>query len=256
MLPIINIGPLALQAPGLILLLGIWLGLTLAERNAERFNINKNDLYNLVFVFLIAGVIGARLMYVLRYPEAFASNLFSLFSLNPSLLDPIGGAATGIVAALVFGQRKQMAFWSTLDGLTPLLAVFAIAWHLSNFASGNGFGAPTDLPWGIYLWGASRHPSQIYEMIAAGIILAYLWPSRQREPRLAGDYFLKFLGMSAGARIFLEAFRGDSILLPGGIRLAQAIAWLLLAFSLWGLWTRRSQPASHEGQTSTDLKTG
>jgi len=36
MLPILNIGPLAIQTPGLIILFGTWLGFFLAERQAGR----------------------------------------------------------------------------------------------------------------------------------------------------------------------------------------------------------------------------
>ena len=61
MFPIIQIGPMALQTPGLILLIGLWLGLVLAERLASRFQANPNDVYNMVFVAMITGVIGARI---------------------------------------------------------------------------------------------------------------------------------------------------------------------------------------------------
>jgi prolipoprotein diacylglyceryltransferase len=42
-----------------------------------------------------------------------------------------------------------------------------------------------------------------------------------------------FVALTAGARLFLEAFRGDSTLLFGGIRLAQTIAWMVLAMTLF-----------------------
>jgi prolipoprotein diacylglyceryl transferase len=248
MLPIVNIGPLAIQLPGLVILLGLWLGLTLAERNAPRFGVKANELYNLVFIALIAGIIGARLAYVLRYPQAFAGNPLSILSLNISLLDPWGGLTLGLVATLVYGQRKSMPFWSTLDALTPVLAVFAIAVSLSQFASGAAFGAPTEVPWSIHLWGADRHPTQIYEALAGGLILIILWPSRidiTKKP--SGSYFLTFIALSAGAHLFLEAFRGDSILLLGVLRQRQVIAWLVLAASLWGLF--RLQQKSSEEQT-------
>jgi prolipoprotein diacylglyceryltransferase len=234
MLPVLNVGPLAIQFPGLVLIAGLWLGLSLAERYASRRGVQASALYNLVFVALIAGVIGARLAYVARYPEAFRGNPLSLVSLNPGLLDIWGGLAVGVIAALVYGQRKGLALWTTLDALTPALAALAIALHLSHLASGAAFGAPTDLPWGIELWGARRHPAQIYATLGASLILAYLWPSRKRA-WVPGVYFLTFLALSAAARLFLEAFRGDSALLPNGFRAAQVIAWLALAASLWAI---------------------
>lgn len=252
MLPILNIGPLAIQVPGLVILIGLWAGLTLAERYAPRFGVKPNQLYNLVFVILIAGVVGARLAYVIRYPQAFAESPFSIISLNFSLLDPWGGVATGFLAGLIYGQRKQMEFWATLDALTPVLAVLAVALHLAQLASGDAFGAPTDLPWGFELWGARRHPTQIYNILSSILILAILWPGRLKpEERPSGSYFLKFVIFSAAARLLLEAFRGDSVLLPGGLRLAQVIAWFLLAISVWKLYTMNQTFSDETTDTPT-----
>jgi len=46
---------------------------------------------------------------------------------------------------------------------------------------------------------------------------------------------LLFGALSAGAWLFIEAFRGDSVVLPNGVRVAQIAAWLVLTVSLWGL---------------------
>ncbi len=243
MLPFLQIGPLAIPMPGLILLCGLWLGLTLSEWHAHRYKLSAKDIYYLAMVGLLTALAGARLAYFVRYPEAFMQSPASLFSLNAGLLDPIAGALIGLVAASFYGQRKGMPFWSTLDALTPALAVVAVAIPLSNLASGAAFGAPTNLPWAIDLWGAARHPTQIYETLAAALILLILWPGRPRiKANVPGEYFLQFIALSAGARLFLEAFRGDSSLLPGGIRSAQISAWLVLAASIW-MMKRLSNPS-------------
>ncbi len=236
MLPILQIGPLAVQIPGLVLLGGLWLGLSLAERHAAGRGVNSNKLYNLVFVLLIAGIAGARLAYVLRYPAAFTGDWLSVISLNPGLLDPWAGLAAGIIGALIYAQRAEMPLLPTLDALTPALAVTFIAMHLADLASGAAFGSPTGLPWGIELWGMRRHPTQIYAALAAGLILFALWPSRKAFLSwVPARYFLTFAALTALARLVTEAFRGDSLTLPGGFRLVQVGAWLVLALSLWGL---------------------
>ena len=236
MMPILQIGPLAIQLPGLLLILGIYLGLWLAERYSSRYKVAPNTLYSLVLLTLITGFIGARLSYVLRYPEIFTSNPGSLFSLNYTLLDQFGGISVAMLGALVYGQKKGLSFWSTLDALTPLLAAFAITLALAHIASGSAFGAVTKKPWGIELWGAKRHPSQIYEAVTASLILVILWPARQWIKRLvSGGYFLSFCALTSLSVLFLEAFRGDSILLPGGFRLPQVLAMLILLLSLYGL---------------------
>ena len=244
MFPIIQIGPLSLPAPGLILLAGIWIGLSVAERLAPRFGANPNQLYNLVFTVLIAGLLGARLGYVMQNLSAFIQSPSSIFALNPGLLDPLGGMAVGFITGIVYVNRKQIPVWPTLDALTPFLAVMWIAMDLSNLASGRAFGMETQIPWGIDLWGAVRHPTQIYQALAGLVILVIVWPHKSAAAssrKVSGETFWLCLALSAVAWIFIETFRGDSTLLPGGIRVEQVIAWFVLALSLWG-WGKLKKP--------------
>ena len=231
MFPILQIGPLAVRTPGLLLILGAYLGLSLTERYAIRRGMKADPLYNLFFLVAAAGLIGARVSFAILNIDLFRSTPLNLLSLDPSLLDPWGGSIAGLIAALVYGQRKKLAFWSTLDAYTPAFAVSAVALGLSHFASGKAFGVPTSLPWGIELWGAHRHPSQIYETLTAGLILFVIW-RRFNKTYPAGNLILQFIAMSAGARLFLETFHGDSILILKNIRLAQIIAWVILASTL------------------------
>ena len=236
MFPIIQVGPMALQAPGLILLVGLWLGLLLSERLAPRFRAKPNDVYNLVFVGLIAGVLGARASFVIQNFEVFLLNPINIFSLNPGLLDPIGGTAIGLISILVYGSRKGINWKPTLDAISPFLCVIVIAFGFSNLASGNAFGAETTLPWGINLWGEMRHPTQVYQIIAGIVILGIIWPrtgDTNTVQRIPGETFLRFFVLYAGAWLFLAAFRGDSNVLTNGIRTDQVFAWLLLAVSMW-----------------------
>jgi phosphatidylglycerol---prolipoprotein diacylglyceryl transferase len=236
MLPVLQIGPVAIQVPGLVLLAGLWLGLLLSERAASRSGISSNTLYSLVFISFFSAIIGARLTYVVQYPSAFAASPSNLFSLNPGLLDVYGGLAIGFITALLFGSRKRLQFWPTLDALTPTFATLGIAYGLANLASGNAFGIPTNLPWGIELWGCRRHPTQIYETVLASIILtAVLYYNRQDINKFPGTVFLVFLVMSSAGRLFLEGFRGDSNLIGENLRAAQIFAWFILALSLVAL---------------------
>lgn len=231
MLPVLHIGPLALQTPGLIILVGIWLGITLIEKQAVTYHVAGDVISNLVFLGLIVGVIGARLAYVIHYSSVFQSNPASLISLNLSLFDPVWGIILGIAGASLYGWRKGLSLRGSLDALTGGLAIFAIFFYLAQFASGDGYGSPTSLPWAVELWGAYRHPVQIYEMLAASLILWVIWP-RPGWFEIPGQRFLVWVALSAGATVFLEAFHGDSVLWAG-FRSVQIIAWVILAISLW-----------------------
>ena len=233
MIPIIQIGPLALPAPGLLVLLGIWLGLSFAERFAPRHCIPGDRLFNLALTGLLTGLIGARLVYVLRYPAAFSANPMDIFSRNPGLLDVWSGVWIGLLGSAIYLQRKKLPAWQTLDALTPALAVFAIALSLSHLASGDAYGAPADMSWSIELWGEHRHPSQVYATLASSAILTFLWPSHKRLLDLQpGVYFLSFIALTALGYLFLETFRGDSQPTYWGIRSTQLFAWTMLALCL------------------------
>ena len=243
MMPILQIGPVALPFPSLLVLLGIWLGLTLAERHVSRFHLSADQLFNLVLIGMISGLVGARLAYVIRYPQAFAGSLLDIFSRDLGLFDPFIGAVVGVLSAAIYAQHKRFPLLSTLDALTPGLAVFALALALSHLASGNAFGAPANLPWSLELWGVRRHPSQIYETLASALIFGYLWPGRKLADELKpGGYFLHFTTLTSAARLVLEGFRGDSAPLPGGLRAAQVVAWIIFAICLYAVNRIKSQP--------------
>jgi len=239
MLPTIQLGPLSFQAPGLFFLFSLWIGITLAEKSVKVYKVSAETLSNLLLIGMVTGVLGARLAYVARFPEAFASNPLNLLSLNPGLLDLSGGIAAAIIAALVYGQRKELKLWTTLDALVPFFGMLAIGLALANFASGNAFGMESDLPWAVELWGATRHPSQIYEMLAAFVTLNLLHPPKEKAHPAAGSSFLTFVAVTAGYKLFLEAFRGDSTLILNGIRTTQAVALVVLAITLWLLDRKR-----------------
>ena len=231
MLPILHLGPLAIQTPGLVILIGVWLGLWLVEKQASIYKIDSGTLSNLVFFGLVAGVLGARIAYIIHYSFAFQSNLTSVFSLNLSLFDPGWGILVGILVATLYAWRKSLPLRSSLDALAGGLAIFTCFYYLSQLASGDGYGTSSSLPWAIELWGIYRHPVQIYEMLAAAGILWIVWP-RSTWYNVPGQRFVAFIALTAGATLFLDAFRVESVLW-GGFRSTQVIAWLVLAISLW-----------------------
>lgn len=232
MFPILHIGPLAVQAAGLFVLASIYIGMILTEKRTVHSGLKSASLDNLILLALFGFLAGGRVFFALTHLDSFRASPLDIFSVNPSLFDLAGGLAAGLIVALVYGQRKGLAFWPTLDALTPFFATVMVGLGLSHLADGSAFGRETSLPWGIELHGAVRHPSQVYE-IAAALFILNLIGLRKPFPA-AGAQFLAFIAWTAGAHLFLEAFRGDSTLVFGGLRLGQILAWIVLASALFG----------------------
>lgn len=246
MLPILQIGPLAIQTPGLIILIGIWIGLELAERQAKLFGADGSRLFSLLVWMLGAGLLGARLVYAATEMQIFVEQPLSLFSLSPQLMNLPGGIVAAIAVGLAQGQRNKLSLWPTLDAITIPLAVLMVSIGLANFASGDGYGEISNLPWAIDFLGARRHPTQVYETLAAMAAAWAVWPRPAGRisawfQAVPGLRFWVWLGISALARLLFDAFRADSPLVLDQYHLAQITAWLVLAISLWQI-SRRGWP--------------
>jgi len=227
MFPYLRLGPFLLQMPLLALFIGFWIGNTFVEREAVRLGLNKEKINNLIGYGLFGGIFGARMVYAAQYASVYLANPLGLFSLNTSTLSPIGGFLIGIAAAAAYGYRHKLPFRKTLDALTPGFAFFMIMIGVSHLLSGNAYGAPTRVPWAVYLWSDYRQPTQLYEIFFALMIFTIILP-RMIPANAPGLRFVQFIALSAVARVFIEAFRGDSVLWLDGYRAAQVMGLLVL----------------------------
>ena len=253
MFPLLQIGPFAVRVPGFFLIVGLMAGVTLTESEAKRQGADPNPLNNLVFFSILAGLVGARLAYVVRYLDTFLANPITIFFINPNTLDMRAGILIALITAVAYGMWKKLSLRPTLDLFTPTFALFAIGLGLSTLASGNAYGSPTDLPWAIYLWDANRHPSQIYYTLWATFAFT-VWLTMRKGDYFAGFRFLVWLTLTAAGALFIGAFRGDSVLLAGGVRQEQLVALAVMLFGLWLMrqWGRVKQDADTDEDVNAE----
>ncbi len=242
MFPVIHVGPLSIQARGLILLVSFWLAAEAAERGAKRVGVRGDVVYSLAFIAAVAGLIGARVGYVLEHWTAYQSDLGAVVALNFNTLSPLAGALTGIAAAYGYARRKGVAQLRLLDALTPGFIVFVGGLALADFASGDAYGSPSTLPWAIELWGALRHPAQLYQFLAVIVIGVVVLKSNRA---FDGLWFGLFTVLYAASRLFLETFRGDSETI-GGLRTTQVLSLIVVLIMLLLLrrWAKAASAAA------------
>jgi prolipoprotein diacylglyceryltransferase len=102
--------------------------------------------------------------------------------------------------------------------------VFVGVAHLS---SGDAYGSPSTVPWAIELWGAHRHPTQVYEILLAVLAVLVVWRLRRPET-FPGLLFLAWVALAATSQLVVEGFRADSVVVRDGIRMVQLLSLTLL----------------------------
>jgi len=238
MAPYLRLFGLTVQAYALILIVAVAVGLWLSAREAGRLGLDGNHLYDLGLYGLLATVLGARLAYVLSHWFAYQDAPLSALALTPTALAWPEGALLGGLAVIVYWSRHRLPVGTTLDAIAPGLTLALAFERLGAFLDGTGFGEPTSLPWGIYLWDELRHPIQLYEMAALLLILGILLWRRERRP-FDGYSFATFVALLAGSYLFLGAFRAHAPLMLSGLRTVQVVALAVMLSAVGYLYRRR-----------------
>ncbi len=225
MYPTLQIGGAAVPLRPVIFLIAFWICLTLSERRLAQFGVRAELAWNFGMIASGVGLVAARLWYALSSWSAYQANLSALFAPTLGTLAINEGAFVGLVAGLIYLRRRQVSLRRFADAFTPgLLIAFGLA-SVGALLSGDAYGAPADLPWAINLWNERRHPSQIYELLVALMTLAIVSRLKKMPD---GFTFLTATALYAMGRMFIEAFRGDSLIMAQDIRTMQLV-WLAVA---------------------------
>ncbi len=246
MLPVLQIGPLAIQTYALTLVLAGWAALAVSARAARWVGIEDDDIYNAGLYGLVAGVLAARFAHVIAFWPAYRAQPLEIFGFNTTafLLWPGVIAAAAVAGWYIY--RRRLPLGAVLDAFAPgLLVGLAIA-AFGALLAGRNPGAPAALPWSVDLWGVRRHPVQIYE--ALGLLAVALFVlsviragSRRGVPALIG-----LLGWGLVTWL-VGAFRAPEVAAAvlGGLRLEQVLGLGAAVLALIGL---RRLAAPHEDQ--------
>lgn len=239
MLPVITILGRPLPVDTVSTLLAIYIGIELTERVLARLAPNAQSaawhqaFTRATMVALVVGLIGARLGYAVRYYELYIESPGLFLSLRPGTFAVVPGLLLGGACALFYLARKQILLSKIADagavGLTGALLVVDIG----NFFTGHAYGTVTEVPWGVELWQATRHPVQLYDAVSLLLILGALWYLQKKV--LDGELFWRFLMLYSVTQLFLGIFYATSAVWGSGIRINQVIALATLLVSLFVL---------------------
>jgi phosphatidylglycerol:prolipoprotein diacylglycerol transferase len=256
----IHIGPLALNIYGIIIMFGVLAGTLLASREAKRRGLNSDLVWDGLIWILIAGILGARLWHILTPPPSMVERGITTAYYLTHPLDAIaiwrgglgipGAVIGGVIGLYIFTRRRAVDFIPWIDIAAPALAIGQAIGRWGNFVNQELYGAPTDLPWKIFIDIQNRlpefedrayyHPLFLYESLwNLANALFLIWLGRRFDEKLQpGDLFLTYLVVYPTGRFLLEFLRLDSSQIAG-ININQTFMLIVALISLTLLVLRR-----------------
>ena len=205
------LGPLQIHWYGLMYLLGFACYYLLGIRRLDRLGWDRRALSDFLFWGVFGVIVGGRLGYVLFYQfEQLLRDPLFLLRVWEGGMSFHGGLLGSIVAAAWFARKQKTSAWRLLDFSAPLVTIGLGLGRLGNFIGGELWGRVSELPWAVIFPLAGpepRHPSQLYQAGAEGIVMfAVLWfYSRRPRPRMAVSGL--FLTLYALTRFLVEFVR-------------------------------------------------
>lgn len=234
---------------GVFMFLAIICGVLVMLKIAKKFykEYNEDFLYDLAFILIILGIIGARLYYVLldfRYYLKFPVEIFAIWQGGLSIHGAIIGA---LIGGGLFIKKKGYNFLTTADLCTFGLVTGQIIGRWGNFFNSEAFGLPCNLPWKLYIPLESRpinyllyeyfHPTFLYESLGSLMILIILLTLRYKSTKItSGTIFFLYLILYSFIRILTETIRIDSVLSFGNLHIAHIVSALLLLTGIIGMF--------------------
>jgi phosphatidylglycerol:prolipoprotein diacylglycerol transferase len=153
---------LTLKSYGLMIVIGLVMAIWLIRRLSRHINPDPNLVTNGALYALIAGVAGARLFYVIHYPDTFIENPLSFFAIWQGGLELLGGFILAITVIIIFLLYHKLDIPQHLDILAIAFMLALAFGRIGCFLSGCCFGKPANLPWAVrFPYGSDSFLSQI-----------------------------------------------------------------------------------------------
>ena len=207
---------------GILMATGMILGTYLALKEAKRVGISEDDVLNLAIFAIPAGVLGARLYYVIFNWGFYSQNPSQILNFRGGGMAIHGALIGGILAGLIYTKIKNINFLKMADIALIGMPLAQAIGRWGNYINGEAHGGPTDLPWGIMVDGVKVHPTFLYESIWDFGIFIFLWIFRKKK-KYEGQVAIYYIILYSLGRFFIEGLRTDSLMI-GPLRMAQVIS--------------------------------
>lgn len=243
---------------GLLIVLGMILAVILSDREAKRISLPPDTVIDLALILLPAGILGARLYYVIFAWNDFRANPLSVFEIWKGGLAIYGGLLGGFCTVVWFCRRKGIPLPLMLDILMPGVALAQAIGRWGNYFNQEAYGLLLPeasplcfFPLAVLIQEGIRQSWHLaaffFESCWDFLIFCFLLWGRRKLFRKQGDVFLWYLLLYGAGRQVIESLRMDSLYLGEQIRVSQLLSILLVLAILLCFIHRRKKAGSLSG---------
>lgn len=236
---------------GVIMALAISIGTLVSDwAGTKFFGLKKDTIIDLAPYLIIFGIIGARLYYcILNYDFylRFPTEILAIRHGGISIHGALFGGAFGL---WLFSIRHKLSALRLADVTAIGLALGQAIGRWGNFFNSEAFGAPTNLPWKLYIAPQYRpipyqeyqffHPTFLYESVLdIAIFITLLLLVKSNKIKKEGNLTLIYLILYSVARILVESLRLDSVKYLFGMPVAIFMSISIIIVSVTLLYIRK-----------------
>lgn len=263
----IQLGPFSIYWYGVIIALGLFLGLYLATREADRLGLKKDYFIDLVVIATPVAIIFARIYYVIFEWDLYRDGpLWKIIAVWEGGIAIHGALIGAVLTAILYARYKNISFFQLADIAAPSIILGQAIGRWGNFMNQEAHGGPISqttyenfhqyLPDFIMnqmcIDGMMYHPTFLYESVWNFIVFGFLLLLRKYNP-LRGEVFLSYVILYSIGRIFIEAMRTDSLWL-GPIKQAQFFSLILIVGALIIIIYRRKKKLADRKYDGSKVK--
>ena len=267
----ISIFGLSIAYYGIVIVTGMMIAIWIAQREAKRTGQNPEQYLDLAMIGIAAGILGARIYYVIFAWDYYKDDLLSIFNIRQGGLAIYGGIIGACIAVVIYSRKKKQNFSLLMDTASMSIVFGQIMGRWGNFFNREAFGDYTNNLFAMQLpvsavraneitqkmWDhvvtvngveyIQVHPTFLYESLWNVGVLLFLFWFRKRK-KFNGEVFLMYLIGYGLGRIWIEGLRTDQLLLPVvGLPVSQLLSGcLVVGCTILVVWKRKKLSSGGE----------
>lgn len=256
---------------GIVIVTGMMIAIWIAQREAKRTGQNPEQYLDLAMIGIAAGILGARIYYVIFAWDYYKDDLLSILNIRQGGLAIYGGIIGACIAVVIYSRKKKQSFGLLMDTASMSIVFGQIMGRWGNFFNREAFGDYTNNLFAMQLpvsavraneitqkmWDhvvtvngveyIQVHPTFLYESLWNVGVLLFLFWFRKRK-KFNGEVFLMYLIGYGLGRIWIEGLRTDQLLLPVmGLPVSQLLSGCLVAgCTILVVWKRKKLSSGGE----------